>query len=1019
MTQQDPWDIPAPSRGAPQPLIPREAAPQTGDQAEHQRLSNEALRQQIEQDNQRLDPATVDMIAHQYILAGPSALQNVAGRGRAGQANRDAILNRASQIAGVRSGENVQVGFARYRNGSHAIQNLENQMGTISTNEQNASGAAEQLLTAIRQVYPANSTRPGNIARGIYRDIFNDPAMATFDTARNTFLTEYAKVVAGSPSGSGVLSDSARHEQQENLSRATSPEAAQAAIDQMRRDMTIRLNAFQTNIQRGYTNLENGIPVAFHPNGDLVDEHGRVVPLSRDRAAVPASAPGTGGSQPPAPGTPPNTPPSPDPNFAQNLASAEPGSYARFQALEQYHNAPFLQRGQIGFGDTPEAEWRDSFGLTEAQGRDLEAEYQAQLPHWTQARQVAEQTSAANGGDPGFGQRGRQGFTQGLNDELAGLGYSMGNAAASPFAGHLDPVGSYQMGRDAERIRNSQAQDATGGLGTAVEVGSSIIGSAPLFGVAAPAEGVGLGGRMIAGARAGAPFGAASGWAHGEGLEGSTIGAAEGGAMGGTIGAAAPVLGSLARGGGRFARGAYRLARGENPELAPRTVAQAFTDDANTAAGVGTQMAEAHANGVPMMAADTGDNARGLFAATARATGGAKSLTRTALRQRQEGLGDRVSAAIERDLGPASNPHQVADDLMAQARTAAAPLYDEAYSRPGADTFSRRIAGMLNRPSIQGALQRANRIAAEEGRDPATSGFDVNSSGEVTVSRTPSWQTLDYVKRGIDDVLNAQPRNPATGQIIMDEGTRAIDQTRRAFLGAIDEANPSYAAARAAYAGPAAGREALDLGRRSLSLTADDVSARINRMTDFEKDMYRLGHRRAMVEQVNNTADNGDMVNALIGRGRKREVLARLYGDNENFPRFVSTLQAEQAGHQTFREAMLGSQTAPNIQNDAALPGAITAGMTDLATSGGLPIASGIRQAVKLGATRVGRNSQEQISALLGENDPARISELARVLQERAARAAAAQAAAGQRSGAYGVIGGSLAGRSIQDAYGQ
>lgn len=742
-----------------------------------------------------------------------------------------------------------------------------------------------------------------------------------------------------------------------------------------------------------------------------------ITPPREDQQAAP-------GSQPNAPGAPnggqpsnPDAPPPPDPHFAANLASAAPGSYERFQALEQYHNARQHGGGAvstIGFGDQPESEWQDSYGITEPQAQDFEREYQAQLPHWTQARQVADQVSAANGGDPGFGQRGREGWTQGLNDELSGAGMAIGNAIQAPFAGNFDPAGAYQTGRDAERIRNSQAQDATGAAGTALEVGTGIIGSLPAFAASAPVEAAGLGGRIVAGARTGAMVGAGEGWSHGEGLGGSTRGAAEGAVEGGALGAAAPVAGSVARGAGRAVRGAYRTVMGENPDLSRRIVSEAIAADnpgnLNPIARVSGQMADAHANGVPGILADTGDNVRGLLAANARRAGPARTLARDALDARQNGMAERVTGAIERDLGPVSNPHEVADQLMTQARDTAGPLYDAAYAAPGADSFAQKVAPLLARPSMQRALQRASRIAQEEGRDPTTAGFDVNSSGEVTVSRTPSWQTLDYVKRGMDDVIEGY-RDTTTGKLNLDTEGRAINNTQRSFLSAFDQANPDYAAARSAYAGPVRGIDAMNQGRQALSMTADDLEARMRDMSPYERQMFQLGTRRAMAELVASKGDTADVVHALTGTGKKRAMLARLFGSRQDFQRFVDTLGHEQEAFRTFRTARLGSPTAANLQDDNALADAVTEGGASLLTGGHGMLRAAARFVTSAGRRRINDNTAQEITALLSESDPARLRQLASELRQEQARQASLTARRARNARVGGVVAGEVAGR--------
>jgi hypothetical protein len=308
-------------------------------------------------------------------------------------------------------------------------------------------------------------------------------------------------------------------------------------------------------------------------------------------------------------------------------------------------------------------------------------------------------------------------------------------------------------------------------------------------------------------------------------------------------------------------------------------------------------------------------------------------------------------------------------------------------------------------------MARARSIAEEEGRDPTSLGFDINAAGEIELTRTPSWQTMDYVKRGLDDVLQAQPRDPATGRLILNEGTRAIQSTLRAFVSRFDQANPAYATARAAWAGPVRAREAMDIGRRALNLNADDLAARTQNLSPSEMEFVRLGVRRALTEAVSGKGDTANVVNTIIGTPKRRAMLARLFGGRSEFDRFVSTLQAEQQGYRTFHRATQGSPTAPNLQDDAHLASTVSTAMTDLATTG-LPVATLVKHAIQFGTSRAGRQAQQEIAALLSETDPARLMELSRELRKQAFRTRQRGRAAGRRAVVYGVGGGDLTGRA-------
>lgn len=616
----------------------------------------------------------------------------------------------------------------------------------------------------------------------------------------------------------------------------------------------------------------------------------------------------------------------------------------------------------------------------------------------TPAGERASQIDAQQG-EMGAGGLALHGFGGGLTDEAAGVGGAMGNAIVAPFSSRVDfdPIGAYQLDRDAERIRIQDARERTGWAGTIAEVGGGLAGGVP--GSAPETVAPTLLNRMATGARGGAAIGTVHGFGEGQGA-GSIGTGIVGGLEGATIGALLPVAVAGARGLGRGVRGAYRTITGNDPTLSRRIIGDAIEADVNTPSGVGAEMARAQSDDVPYMIADSGDNARGLLAASARVPGQARTLARTALEDRQGGLADRVVGHIERDLGPVSNPHEVSEQLMTQAQRAASPLYDAAYARPGADRFAARVQGMMDRPSMRSAMQNAYRIAQEEGRDPTVMGFELNSAGEVTLTRTPSWQTWDYVKRGLDDVLEGY-RDTTTGRLNLNTYGRAANDTTRGFLREFDTANPDYAAARAAWAGPTRARAAMDAGRKALNMNADDLTARMKGMSPSEREMFRLGHRRAMAEHITASGDSADAVRRIVGTGKKRAALARLYDNDPAFDRFVSTLNREQEGFRTFARATQGSPTAANVADDANLANVTM----DLAH--GSPVRAALRQVLKYGAGRAGRNAQQEVSALLSETEPSRIGEFVGELRAQAGR----RQGAARRGNRVARVGGNIAGQ--------
>jgi hypothetical protein len=638
---------------------------------------------------------------------------------------------------------------------------------------------------------------------------------------------------------------------------------------------------------------------------------------------------------------------------------------------------------------------------------------------WTRDRSADPRTEAEKlkafrdqqHGRAGYDELIQSGAMLGLGDEAAGVGNALGNAVTAPFLSNVDfdPGTAYRAGREADLMRLQDARHDLGGVGTGLEIAGGFASANPaaLF-RAAPT----LMGRAAQAVKAGAPVGAMAGAASGEGFNDRVRRGIFGAGLGTFAGAAVPTLGA----GASKVWNAARTATGNAPNRALSTISQAIADDANTPGIIARQMRDAQGRGTPYMIADSGDNVRALLASASRTPGPSRTVARDALESRQEGLADRVAGAVERDLGSASNPHLVGEELMQQASAKAAPLFERTYARPGAEAFASKIAPLLQRPSMRRALERAERLAREEGDTLEGFGFLLDKRGALKLARAPkgsilagemvpqigrrpTWKTLDYIKRGMDDVVETY-RDKTTGRLHLDEEGRAINNTLRGFLSMADKANPTWKAARAAWAGPVKSKSAMETGLKALNMSADDMAHITRDMTPGELDFFRLGVRRSMVDAISSRGDSADVVNALLGTPKKRAMLSRLFGGKQDFDRFVTTLRDEQAGHQTYKRAFLGSPTAPNMADDAYLQNATINAGIDLATGGGMSMVTALREGAKFGAGRAGTKAREEIATILSESDPAKLTELARQLYRAAAQARRGRTRSGRRASA-------------------
>ena len=419
-----------------------------------------------------------------------------------------------------------------------------------------------------------------------------------------------------------------------------------------------------------------------------------------------------------------------------------------------------------------------------------------------------------------------------------------------------------------------------------------------------------------------------------------------------------------------------------------------------------------------MTIADTGENARQLLASVSRRPGSGRVIGVKATSDRQIESIERITTAVRRDLGPTANIRELGDKIIETARKEAKPLYKASYERPGASAFYYRQEEMLKRPSLQKGLKNAVKTAQEEGIDPKTLGFAFDDAGDVVVESVPSWQTMDAIKRGLDDVVEKN-RDSVTGKLVLKTGQdRAIAKTRDLLRERMKSANPEYAAALKAYSGNAQMKDALNKGFKALSKSPDDIAAQMKGMGPTELEMYRTGLRKAIIDKLEGKGDFADKVAALQGTPRSRKILTKVFGGEAKFNRFIKTLGDEREMGLTYKAVNTGSPTAKNINFDetTSAEGLFNAaadigeGVNRGGAIGGFgKIINRIREAGQLGSGKAGDKARESIAALLSETHPDEL---------RAIIIATRRAAAKQRLGARNAIKrsrieGGVSGRSI------
>ena len=244
---------------------------------------------------------------------------------------------------------------------------------------------------------------------------------------------------------------------------------------------------------------------------------------------------------------------------------------------------------------------------------------------------------------------------------------------------------------------------------------------------------------------------------------------------------------------------------------------------------------------------------------------------------------------------------------------------DGALNAPGA-VWSPRIQQFLDDPIFKGGIARGLKIqrveSLAEGKpfnptEYAIVGLD--EKGGPVVGGVPNMRLLDAAKKGLDAIIQDE-RNPITGKLT--EYGRAVDMARRAFLQQIDEANPTYKAARAAFSGPSRSLQVLDEGHAIFNTPPDEIAATFAKLSPNDKEFYRLGVADVLRERIAKTGFGGNEARAIIKNAWTREQLRPIFRSDEEFNRFTDAVMAEHTMAETTARTLKGSQTAERLAED-------------------------------------------------------------------------------------------------------
>lgn len=213
-----------------------------------------------------MDDKGLDYVADIYRRTGQLP---PLGMGKAAATLRTKIIQRAQQrdaAEGISGTDAVAVHYDTKAGGASLAQQEKNADAIIAA-EQTALANGQQFLDRSREMHAQTHYPWLNSVVNAAQRATGGETVKSMDIAHDTFMTEYAKVVAGSPSGAGVLSDSARQHALGLISGSATYDQKVAAFNQLKADMHNRVQALQEQQRTIRTRLRGGGSVR-HISGD-------------------------------------------------------------------------------------------------------------------------------------------------------------------------------------------------------------------------------------------------------------------------------------------------------------------------------------------------------------------------------------------------------------------------------------------------------------------------------------------------------------------------------------------------------------------------------------------------------------------------------------------------------------------------------------------------------------------------------------------------------------------------------
>ena len=467
------------------------------------------------------------------------------------------------------------------------------------------------------------------------------------------------------------------------------------------------------------------------------------------------------------------------------------------------------------------------------------------------------------------------------------------------------------VGYDEARNREQLLQEALKGNREDRSPTANMVGNlAGGLGAGSLSVGKGILGGVATGGLYGGLYG--SGEAKG-GWQDKLAGGAGGAAAGAVLGGAIPLIGRGIKAGAKPITDA--ISARVNPEkFAVQKIAQRITANGSSAETLANKMAQ---NAGSSVADVGGKSARTLLRTATNIPGPAKDRVTTQLNVRQFGQGDRIKDVISKTFADPDTHIAQREAILGANKKAAAPLWKTAEAQPV--HFSQTLEDILETPAGKAALAKAETLAANE-QEPFKQIFvNVMQNGKMVAKRVPDIRGWQQVKVALDDMINAQ-KDPITRQM-SNEG-RILVGLKNRMLSELDASNPAYAVARKASATGKQLDDAINVGKKSLTMSPEALKRELAGMNPAEREAARVGAAEALRAKIDAGGFTHNSAIKVMGGRQQAKNLEMLFESKAKFAEARKAVFAEMRKRSTYETVTGNSTTA--------------AQMADMADAGGL-----------------------------------------------------------------------------------